>query len=639
MGCGCDSKLGHLHDGLRAADDIVSKALGVSELSQAAKVEVRDRELLYGEWHKLATEAARAAQKAVQGGTGAITQGDVTRATKAVDSVMAKWAGRVTDRHLDDIEKVYELSHIAAAKKGYGLTDARMDISAPVMKAEDAETVTRIEVSYNLADDKMRDSLRRKQTIWIGDHYDDNVSSSVRQTVIDTLKFGGEARGGGRAEVGKALKERLDRTLDEVKVPDGFTGPATKYFEGLAAHASTMARTQSQLNTFDRLGFTVYEVVNPQDSRTCPICAALDGQQFEMSDGVKLTAKLTRARTPKAVKSTQPYISLNQVKALLTDGKGTAATRGLAARGNSMPPFHYLCRCSIDVVFKIDTPAVPQPDSKGVVKVPKKRAAPRPKTDIPERAPEHEELLKQMGPIKKEWDKAWDSNDYKKARKDFEKFLDNNWGVSQYKRTLWSRDFVNKIERKPVASMPGVAGTHSSVHGLITLREDFAKAISHDLTGMLNKTGDTGYGVRTIVHEMVHGANRMSPARYTKCGEVICEATTELTARRITLDMANQAQRTAFDYGKGGSYQKYIRAIRDAVYDSTSWKLSRIEKEIERAALLNQTNHIERHAKSMKAVVDNFIDALPSSSELTEKQRKDLYKKLSALKPDPRPTT
>jgi hypothetical protein len=490
----------------------------------------------------------------------------------------------------------------------------------------------RIEVSYNLVDDDMRNALRRQQTIWIGDHYENDVSFSVRRTVIDTLKEVGETRGAGRAEVGKALKERLERTLDEVKVPDGFMGPASKYFDGLAAHASTTARTQSQLNTFDRLGFTVYEIVNPQDSRTCPICAALDGKQFKMSDGTKLTAKLSRARTPAAVKRAQPYISKEQVLALVTEGEGTAATRGLAARGNSMPPFHYLCRCSVDVVFKVDSPAVPVPDAKGVIRVPKERAVTRPVAGVPETAPEHKELAKQLRPIADEWGKAFKSGDFAKVRKDFEKFLDKNWGINQYRKTLWSRDFINKIETKPVASMPGVSGTHSMAHGMITLREDYAKAIGHNLTGAINKVPGPGGGMRTLIHEMVHGANRISSRAYTSAGEVICEATTELTARRIALDLVGDTKTTAF--GLGGSYQNYMRKIRDAVYEVTEWKLARVEQEIGRAAWLNQTKAVAKHASTKKAVIENFVNALPGNQELTEKQRSDLSKKLMALKPE-----
>lgn len=630
MGCDCDSKLGHLHDGLRANDDIVSKALGVSELAQAAKVEVRDRELLYGEWRKLARQAAAAAERAVNGRSGEIGKSDEARAIKAVDGVMSKWADRVTGRHLADIEKIYELSHVAAAKKGYGLTDERMDISAPVLKADDSELVTRVEVSYNLVDDKMRDSLRRRQTIWIGDHYSDNVSNSVRQTVIDTLGFGSEIRGAGRVAVGKALRERLERNLDEVKVPDGFKGPASKYFEGLSAHASTTARTQSQLNTFDRLGFTVYEVVNPGDSRTCPICSELDGKQFEMSDGTKLTAKLSRAKTPAAVKRAQPYISLEQVNELIGSGKGTAATRKLAARGNSMPPFHYLCRCSVDVVFTVDAPAVPKPDSKGVVRVPKKRAAPRPKSEIPESAPDWETLQKELDPLASEWDKATKSGDYSKFRKGYEKFLDKNWGVSQYTKAMPTKDFVDKIVYGRKAGMPGAAGTHSLYNGLITIREDYAKKISGGFGKFLKKGVKPPDPVHVLTHEMVHGANRMSMRAYTGCGKVLCEASTELTARRISLDMAGNTELSPF--WMGGAYQDYIRKLRDTLSDVTEWSLKRCEQEMERAALLMNTKKVTKHASTTTSMAHWFANLLPGYDELSAKQKKDLNAALLKIK-------
>lgn len=368
-------RIQHLHDGLCAADEVLCKALRVDEFAQAAKAEVRLREFLGAEWDKLSRQAAKSAAHYIRNGKGdVVTDTDLDKAQAIIDRTMAQWSGKVTDRFVKGINDIYRLSHVAAAKKAFGLSEAPLAFSvkktAEVFKAQ-----PEVVASFNVVDRRALKALKRDQTFWIGQHYNQNVSRHIAETTRkEVLELGRS-----RAAAGRVLQKSIAENLKEVRVPDGFVGSSERYFEGLAANAATTARAQSSLNTFHRAGFTTYVIVNPGDHRTCVTCQHLDGKEFKVSDGLDLMAKLQGA-TPAGVKRLQPFITPGQARSLTGGVSGakspTAGVGKLAANGNLFPPFHFKCRCSVDIVATEEP--LPIPEGVRTISVPKTPVAPRP---------------------------------------------------------------------------------------------------------------------------------------------------------------------------------------------------------------------------------------------------------------------
>lgn len=84
----------------------------------------------------------------------------------------------------------------------------------------------------------------------------------------------------------------------------------------------------------------------------CEICDLMNGKTFRTSDGQDVLNRLVEAKSPTAVKSIQPFMTV-AIARELTGGKtgpiGSSRTQAISDRGNSTPPFHLRCRCSIDI--------------------------------------------------------------------------------------------------------------------------------------------------------------------------------------------------------------------------------------------------------------------------------------------------
>lgn len=611
------------YDGIRAADSIVAKAVGVSELAQAARIETLQRKFLEVEWNKLAREAVKGAKDELGKRSGPITKEDQDRALAAVNRAMAKWAGRVTPRHLADVGEIYELAHIAAARKGLGYTDAPMDFTTAKRPVEKAATPT-IKPNFDLVDKKALAALKKRQQIWIGDHYGDNVERSVKNSVRDSMKVGA-----GRAVAGKALGKGLAKTLGRVEVPKGFHGSNASYFEGLAAHSATQARVTAQLNAFNRLGYTMYEVVNPQDHRTCSRCQAMDGHVFYVKDGMAQLERMAGATSPAAAKKANPYLTRSDAKTLAGGPKGNPkSTRGLARRGNALPPYHYKCRCNVDVTPNAVPPDEVQPKG-GVVSIPSKPLAPRPPSPVAYTPPKPEALRPDLKKIEGTWREGMKTGKYSGARSRMESSLKKHFGITQ-------RSTMPKTPLKvlPTKRMPKELGWRS-FGGDMALRQDVARRLPNGLKNMGKGLTAGAKDVKVLVHECIHGANRTFSAAYVRGGAVITEVSTEVTARRVVFDSLGMTQKSAlFDAAPLGTlYQSQIDDVFQAVAKGTGWAPTRAAQEIERASHLMNTK-VATSAHSARAACDDFVKLMPGSAELTATQRTNLAKKLALMHKD-----
>jgi len=346
--------------GLTAADEIVAKAAAVSEISQIARIEVLLREYLLSKWNVLSSTALKIAVKHAE----SLSKSE--KISNDIEKVMKRFPGEVKERLAFDVGRIYKLSRIAAWKKvktRKGSLSYDMTYFIPTQKAK-AELLP----SFDVQDVKAVESITKYQYFWIGDHYERTVRDEIRDTTKKVMLEAGQ----DRTAAGKLMSTAVKEKLDHVKMPSGWTGTQRAYYEGLTANAATVARAYGNLRSFREGGITRYEINNPNDDRTCPVCAHMDGKVFTVEHGFTQIEKemgtiVTNLKTH--TKNVHPWLSPKQLREISPspgriEGKaGEKDSQALAAAGQACPPYHFLCRCALDISEEIGSwSEVPEED-------------------------------------------------------------------------------------------------------------------------------------------------------------------------------------------------------------------------------------------------------------------------------------
>lgn len=344
-----------LHQRVLASDALVAKAAMLSEVAQMAKKEQRLREYLLAKWSVRVELALKVAVRLAVAGRKAPV------IIRAINAVMALFAKDVDATVRKEVAAIYHLARIAGHKKATKQTKAPLAYNSPNFTEEISDDVAkgrrrrpRVEAvpRFDLVDREAAEALGERQMLWLGAHYGDHVADDIARTTRETMVEAGT----NRRVAGALLGERARETLGMVAYPGGFRGTAAQYFEGVAANAATVARAYGQIRSFARIGVTTYTIVNPVDSRTCPSCAHMNGKMFPVESATRQIRAEMSARTPEAIRSIHPWPS---AAALQRIGSGTAGrisgaagTRDSAAfsrAGLSLPPYHFRCRCAVDI--------------------------------------------------------------------------------------------------------------------------------------------------------------------------------------------------------------------------------------------------------------------------------------------------
>lgn len=333
------------YDHLRISDTAVAKALGLSEVAQIARGEGRVRQFMLAQYQAHVAIAVRVAAAMAR-------RGSTARAiTAAVRREMAKFPRVAAPKLTKEVGQIYRLSRTAGWRKATGQTRASLTYDTPNL-TELAKAAPRAGFSalpsLNVTDEAAITALEQQQVFWLGDLYGAQVSDGVAETVSGAMI----AAGKDRRAAGKLIEERLGRQLGNIRTPGGFHGSAAQYFEGVAANAATHARAFGSLASFEEAQFTVYQIVNPLDSRTCPVCNHVDGKQFTVAQGRSQMQVVLGADDPDGVKAVHPWLSFAEIEKISPKpGQQSAAdSKALAQQGQSLPPYHFRCRCAVDVV-------------------------------------------------------------------------------------------------------------------------------------------------------------------------------------------------------------------------------------------------------------------------------------------------
>lgn len=338
-GDAASARLDVLYARQAAADVLVIKAAGIGEVAQMARLELRLRKYLAAKWEVRRAEAVRAAYKAVVAGKKA------PAVTKVVDRVMGRWAGDVSETFKAEIGQFYKLGRLAGHKKATKRTKASLSYNLPEMKpAEDVKKAKpprgrfRATPRFDLRDRRASAALGERQVLWIGDHYSDHVAQTIAETTRDTMV----EHGTGSVEAGRTLADRVRDELGIVSYPGSATS-ADMYFEGVAANAATVARAYGQIRSFAQVGITKYTIVNPDDERTCPVCSLVNGKVFTTQQAVAQIGREAAAESPDDIRDIHPWLSPVQFKGV------SGSSEALAAAGQALPPYHFKCRCAVDI--------------------------------------------------------------------------------------------------------------------------------------------------------------------------------------------------------------------------------------------------------------------------------------------------
>ncbi len=336
--------LAHYHRALTATDAALAKALGLSETAQIARTETRLRAFILAAWE-------RRARAAVERGAAVAGRGGTARAVEtAVDKAMRPWQKDVNPKMGKGVEDIYRLARTAGWRKATGQTTAALTYDTPnltEMRKVAPRAGFSVLPSFDLVDDAAVEALQDHQVLWVGGHYDDNISKAIANSAREAIVEAGK----DQAAAGRLVREALKVELARVVTPGGFHGSATQYFEMLAANAATVSRAHGQVSSFMRVGATRMEVINPRDRRTCPVCSHMDGKIFTVEQGAAQLGKELAAKTPDDIKTAHPWIGVKRMKQLApARGKAPADQAAkLAGAGFSLPPYHGRCRCSIDI--------------------------------------------------------------------------------------------------------------------------------------------------------------------------------------------------------------------------------------------------------------------------------------------------
>lgn len=361
--CGglCGVPTSKLLKALGAVDGILKASGILPEWQEILSLESRFAKLTKGEWKKRVDKAIRTAKSM----TGPTEPDDVDakaeKIAKAIDKVFDNYEKSVDDVVSTVVEDSYLAGIRSINRKVQGKYKGSLEFDfVPVEKAPiDAE----LEASFTVADSEAIDALHRRQTIWIGEHYSRKLSASVRDFVREVLVREGRDPETVVDEMQRVLRQELLYDTANpfegsyARLPVGWRGSVDSYFENLGANVATVGRVAGQLSALSSAGVEHYVIVNPLDERTCPECSdladnsvAVEGMPVE--EAWEMQRKEFRA-TPEVLRETlHPWSKLSVMREV-TGVSGTWKSRADASKfikaGYGFPPFHFSCRCTVDL--------------------------------------------------------------------------------------------------------------------------------------------------------------------------------------------------------------------------------------------------------------------------------------------------
>lgn len=498
---------------------------------------------------------------------------DFDRVLLAIEERFDGWGEEMRPMVRAVVSEAYRAGKVQIWRKARGDTSRRLESDSPHLRRS---VIKQVDPELSLIDEDAIRALTNKQVFWIGRHYTENLSRRV-SAIARSLML---ERGLGRRVAGPLLEEALRAEFglsstglerDGISIPEGWKGSSAQYFEGIAANTVTTGRVQGAMKGLVGVGAKRYEVVNALDERTCERCSFMDGKVLDVRSASARMDEEIGASSPEDVKRIHPWATT------ATALRSAEAGRGLVEAGHGFPPFHFRCRCTVDIsedfefVDDIEEDDLPQPIPFGQPPPGPPPPGPPP-PEPPKVSPRADELAAVLA-----------SGSPEAIRQEL-RVIGKRYGSDHVFR---GKRFNNDYKTLPGEEMGNVAAYHGW-NGEIVVDEavhkgavEFARINSivvkegTDLNELAISGGSTipdlASNMRILIHEEMHGRSPIAPAVYQGAGVAVEELTTEVVARKamretfgLDVKVFKRLGRPRFE-DSPGSYNEYIHRAWDGL--------------------------------------------------------------------------
>jgi hypothetical protein len=329
-------------------DDIIYKAAG-KESQVYMNWEKRLARIFTNSYHKLGRTAIRKVDDYLEEQT-RFSGKTLKEVDRIVTREFGEWANDADTAGaiFDVLDEAYRKSFKMGTERVLG---KRSELPLHTIDPDRAvgRTVTKAEIpglgEISLADEHAIEALADQQAFWMGDFYPGKFQNGLKANAKELLIESGLSK----QEAAKAFKGFLQGQFGFLpKVPEGWTGHPDDYFRNLAGNVVTVARAHGTMRSFDRLGVSKYEISNPEDEATCKICNRMVEESFSVPKAIHRMDLQVKAKSKSAAQKLHPWLSWSKIQNIPSDD--------LLGKGVGYPPFHYGCRCSVELAddFEID---------------------------------------------------------------------------------------------------------------------------------------------------------------------------------------------------------------------------------------------------------------------------------------------
>lgn len=630
--------------GEQIATVALCKALALGdEYTQLAFAELRLREKLSRTHTKIAKGADRRYVREVRAASRINSEWIQSHVGKYVKN----WNGWADDNEKSVIE-VTKLAYItgktAIYRRAFGAKERPIYNGPPYeQRAPVAEIPVSVEKAVSsainphttLTDARAIEQIVKGQMFWIGKYHNDVLRKQIEQVTREILLEQGLPRG----EAARRLAAELGYNNGYLPVkpvapiPTGWKGSTKQYFDGVAANAATVSRIHSSITAIYELGFDVYEVLNPIDERTCPICDTMSGAVLDVRQAYQHMQEVIGAANPEQVKIDHPWLSVSDFISRIPqfqvqpDGSkvfSESGVRSIITSGTGYPPYHFKCRCSVDVrpdsvVRPVTVPAdVDMPRGVNPIKPIRPEKYAHPTIKGPTAPVVFDEIALRKG-LSSYFGGNTSASTQATIRRQLNSLLYEEGGMIPhdivYKKPDLSK-FGTFVRSDNISGMHSFSGeikvSETRMKGAIRFIRKGSKASVFDLNDF-----------RVFVHEAVHGTSPIASSAYRGIGIFIEEISTEAITRHVLV------RRYGFKWNQIIGYDVLMDRAEKAV--DIAWKnvakkiklkpksllKKRINEFMAKAAIKMRNHIVFKPTRSQQVLLDKYVERL--ADEFTAK--------------------
>jgi len=349
-----------LLDGLNAIENIILKAT-LPEWREMITLENQLKQQLLDAWNKRSKLAAKAAAAVIRRSSNPVKASAVEAALKAARREFNSLEAEMKPHIQAAVEDAMKLGISAMNKKFQGKYKGTLRYDFVPLSVLKATPDPKLRASFTLADQQAAEALSDDLAFWVGDNYDANLSESVRRIAEQSIINTGADPGRAADELEDVLAREYGydpmnpHTGAYANIPVGWSGSTRDYFGGVAANAATMGRVGGQLSAMRGVGASSYIIVNPLDERTCAECSYMAaesaGSSMPVGDAYDHFQGMVGATPDQIRNELHPWLKLGQMvsRAGVSGKWGSGSGGKFIKAGLGFPPFHFKCRCTVDL--------------------------------------------------------------------------------------------------------------------------------------------------------------------------------------------------------------------------------------------------------------------------------------------------